>query len=75
MICLIKKKKKVILNLCSIAFCSQMEDSEGTVRQIGAFSEGIQNLTVRTRNNYSLIIVSTASDSKLNAFLSFTRAC
>lgn len=25
----------------------QMEDSEGTVRQIGAFSEGIQNLTVR----------------------------
>lgn len=24
-----------------------MEDSEGTVRQIGAFSEGIQNLTVR----------------------------
>lgn len=23
----------------------QMEDSEGTVRQIGAFSEGIQNLT------------------------------
>uniref|UniRef100_A0A3Q2VUV9 PPFIA binding protein 1b n=1 Tax=Haplochromis burtoni TaxID=8153 RepID=A0A3Q2VUV9_HAPBU len=53
----------------------QMEDSEGTVRQIGAFSEGIQNLTVRTRNNYSLIIVSTASDSKLNAFLSFTRAC
>lgn len=23
-----------------------MEDSEGTVRQIGAFSEGIQNLTV-----------------------------
>lgn len=26
---------------------SQMEDSEGTVRQIGAFSEGIQNLTVR----------------------------
>lgn len=24
----------------------QMEDSEGTVRQIGAFSEGIQNLTV-----------------------------
>uniref|UniRef100_A0A668A0F7 PPFIA binding protein 1a n=1 Tax=Myripristis murdjan TaxID=586833 RepID=A0A668A0F7_9TELE len=25
----------------------QMEDSEGTVRQIGAFSEGIKNLTVR----------------------------
>uniref|UniRef100_A0A3B4DI05 SAM domain-containing protein n=1 Tax=Pygocentrus nattereri TaxID=42514 RepID=A0A3B4DI05_PYGNA len=25
----------------------QMEDSEGTVRQIGAFSEGINNLTVR----------------------------
>ena len=24
-----------------------MEDSEGTVRQIGAFSEGINNLTVR----------------------------
>lgn len=23
-----------------------MDDSEGTVRQIGAFSEGIQNLTV-----------------------------
>lgn len=23
-----------------------MEDSEGTVRQIGAFSEGINNLTV-----------------------------
>lgn len=28
---------------------SQMEDSEGTVRQIGAFSEGIQNLTVRVK--------------------------
>lgn len=26
-----------------------MDDSEGTVRQIGAFSEGIQNLTVSTR--------------------------
>lgn len=29
--------------------CWQMEDSEGTVRQIGAFSEGINNLTVRRR--------------------------
>uniref|UniRef100_A0AAQ4PEM8 PPFIA binding protein 1b n=1 Tax=Gasterosteus aculeatus aculeatus TaxID=481459 RepID=A0AAQ4PEM8_GASAC len=28
----------------------QMEDSEGTVRQIGAFSEGIQNLTVRIQH-------------------------
>lgn len=27
----------------------QMEDSEGTVRQIGAFSDGINNLTVRHR--------------------------
>uniref|UniRef100_A0A8C2TV14 PPFIA binding protein 1 n=1 Tax=Coturnix japonica TaxID=93934 RepID=A0A8C2TV14_COTJA len=27
----------------------QMEDSEGTVRQIGAFSEGINNLTVRLK--------------------------
>lgn len=27
--------------------CWQMEDSEGTVREIGAFSEGINNLTVR----------------------------
>uniref|UniRef100_A0A7N6AJY0 SAM domain-containing protein n=1 Tax=Anabas testudineus TaxID=64144 RepID=A0A7N6AJY0_ANATE len=27
----------------------QMEDSEGTVQQIGAFSEGINNLTVRNR--------------------------
>lgn len=26
-----------------------MEDSEGTVRQIGAFSEGINNLTVRRK--------------------------
>uniref|UniRef100_A0A8C8IUG9 SAM domain-containing protein n=1 Tax=Oncorhynchus tshawytscha TaxID=74940 RepID=A0A8C8IUG9_ONCTS len=36
----------------------QMEDSEGTVRQIGAFSEGIQNLTVR-RNLlfFSVLIV------------------
>lgn len=30
-----------------------MEDSEGTVRQIGAFSEGIQNLTVRLRGSTS----------------------
>uniref|UniRef100_A0A8C0FQ22 PPFIA binding protein 1 n=1 Tax=Bubo bubo TaxID=30461 RepID=A0A8C0FQ22_BUBBB len=28
----------------------QMEDSEGTVRQIGAFSEGINNLTVSSTN-------------------------
>ncbi|KAM5175156.1 liprin-beta-1 isoform 8-T8 [Callospermophilus lateralis] len=28
----------------------QMEDSEGTVRQIGAFSEGINNLTVSLKN-------------------------
>uniref|UniRef100_A0A8C5ESY9 SAM domain-containing protein n=1 Tax=Gouania willdenowi TaxID=441366 RepID=A0A8C5ESY9_GOUWI len=27
----------------------QMDDSEGTVRQIGAFSEGIQNLTVKSK--------------------------
>lgn len=31
---------------------SQMEDSEGTVRQIGAFSEGIQNLTVTIKVAY-----------------------
>uniref|UniRef100_A0A8C9SM70 PPFIA binding protein 1a n=1 Tax=Scleropages formosus TaxID=113540 RepID=A0A8C9SM70_SCLFO len=29
----------------------QMEDSEGTVRQIGAFSEGINNLTVGSQTN------------------------
>lgn len=29
-----------------ISCCVQMEDSEGTVQQIGAFSEGIKNLTV-----------------------------
>lgn len=27
-----------------------MEDSEGTVRQIGAFSEGINNLTVSLKS-------------------------
>ena len=32
---------------------SQMEDSEGTVRQIGAFSEEIQNLTVRIYSSRS----------------------
>lgn len=30
----------------SLTMRAQMEDSEGTVRQIGAFSEGINNLTV-----------------------------
>ncbi|KAM9684421.1 liprin-beta-1 isoform 3-T11 [Dama dama] len=30
----------------------QMEDSEGTVRQIGAFSEGINNLTVSGKTNF-----------------------
>lgn len=30
-----------------LVFDPQIEDSEGTVRQIGAFSEGINNLTVR----------------------------
>ncbi|KAF4022689.1 hypothetical protein G4228_014899 [Cervus hanglu yarkandensis] len=30
----------------------QMEDSEGTVRQIGAFSEGINNLTVSCKTNF-----------------------
>uniref|UniRef100_A0A8C2PRE9 PPFIA binding protein 1a n=1 Tax=Cyprinus carpio TaxID=7962 RepID=A0A8C2PRE9_CYPCA len=30
----------------------QMEDSEGTVQQIGAFSEGINNLTVRHETPY-----------------------
>ena len=29
-----------------------MEDSEGTVRQIGAFSEGINNLTVSCKTNF-----------------------
>lgn len=33
--------------------CLQMEDSEGTVRQIGAFSEGINNLTVRSQATHS----------------------
>ena len=33
--------------VCSL----QMEDSEGTVRQIGAFSEGINNLTVSCSKN------------------------
>uniref|UniRef100_A0A673BWZ2 Liprin-beta-1-like n=1 Tax=Sphaeramia orbicularis TaxID=375764 RepID=A0A673BWZ2_9TELE len=34
----------------------QMEDSEGTVRQIGAFSEGINNLTVRMLGQYDQIL-------------------
>lgn len=34
--------------VCSL----QMEDSEGTVRQIGAFSEGINNLTVSCKTNF-----------------------
>lgn len=38
---------KLCERVCHIVACSwQMEDSEGTVRQIGAFSEGINNLTV-----------------------------
>lgn len=36
-------------------FC-QMEDSEGTVRQIGAFSEEINNLTVRRQNCFDQVI-------------------
>lgn len=36
-------EREQFLQLCLVL---QMEDSEGTVRQIGAFSEGIQNLTV-----------------------------
>lgn len=31
--------------ICPVS--SQMDDSEGTVKQIGAFSEEINNLTVR----------------------------
>uniref|UniRef100_A0A673KH87 Liprin-beta-1-like n=1 Tax=Sinocyclocheilus rhinocerous TaxID=307959 RepID=A0A673KH87_9TELE len=34
----------------------QMEDSEGTVRQIGAFSEGINNLTVRQPHNIPAVL-------------------
>ncbi len=33
-----------------------MEDSEGTVRQIGAFSEGISNLTVRQPHNIPAVL-------------------
>lgn len=41
------RERELFLLLCLV---SQMDDSEGTVRQIGAFSEGIQNLTVSTRS-------------------------
>ena len=37
----------VLFSFKAASLVSQMEDSEGTVRQIGAFSEEIQNLTVR----------------------------
>lgn len=43
--------------VCSL----QMEDSEGTVRQIGAFSEGINNLTVSCKMNF------TCSKNKLDS--------
>lgn len=39
--------------------CSwQMEDSEGTVRQIGAFSEGINNLTVSVHRELKMLLES-----------------
>lgn len=41
------RESELFLLLCLVL---QMDDSEGTVRQIGAFSEGIQNLTVSTRS-------------------------
>lgn len=43
----------------------QMEDSEGTVRQIGAFSEGIQNLTVSPGASTG---IKTPSDPSLRSF-------
>lgn len=55
----------------------QMEDSEGTVRQIGAFSEGIQNLTVRLRalNHIRHPASLMLSDVLLSSSLPFIRAC
>lgn len=41
------------LSSFQLLLVSQMDDSEGTVRQIGAFSEGIQNLTVSIQSNPS----------------------
>ena len=54
-----------------------MEDSEGTVRQIGAFSEGIQNLTVRISRfkNSSVVQRSISRGVNLSLFASSTRAC
>ncbi|XP_072551821.1 liprin-beta-1b isoform X5 [Salminus brasiliensis] len=39
----------------------QMEDSEGTVRQIGAFSEGINNLTIMLKDDELFKEMSTSS--------------
>lgn len=53
----------------------QMEDSEGTVRQIGAFSEGIQNLTVRLRGRSFTLLRGDCWTSIFFPLLLFTRAC
>lgn len=55
----------------------QMEDSEGTVRQIGAFSEGIQNLTVRLRalNQIRRPTSLMLTGVLLHSSLPFIRAC
>lgn len=52
-----------------------MEDSEGTVRQIGAFSEGINNLTVSeisppNQTLHLVFVLSTISLSAQNAICS-----
>uniref|UniRef100_A0A8C1JS25 PPFIA binding protein 1a n=1 Tax=Cyprinus carpio TaxID=7962 RepID=A0A8C1JS25_CYPCA len=47
----------------------QMEDSEGTVQQIGAFSEGINNLTVRQPHNIPAVLYLPWSFLSLPQFL------
>uniref|UniRef100_A0A671XGZ6 PPFIA binding protein 1a n=1 Tax=Sparus aurata TaxID=8175 RepID=A0A671XGZ6_SPAAU len=41
------QRGRVLIYEENLEHLEQMEDSEGTVRQIGAFSDGINNLTVR----------------------------
>lgn len=54
-----------------ISCCVQMEDSEGTVRQIGVFSEGIDNLTV----SVSSFVFKNMGSLRFVIVLSFSRAC
>uniref|UniRef100_A0A3Q3W675 SAM domain-containing protein n=1 Tax=Mola mola TaxID=94237 RepID=A0A3Q3W675_MOLML len=44
----------------------QMEDSEGTVRQIGAFSEGIQNLTSMLKDDKFFKEISNSPNPSVN---------